>query len=89
MIKSAIVSAHIDPEVKRAAEEVFADIGLSVSDAVELFYRQVERTNGLPFEARVPNEETRQALKEAEHRTGLTSHDSVQGMFDDILRESE
>ncbi len=84
MSKTATISARIDPDPKRAAESVFQDLGLSASKAITLFYRQVQLRRGLPFEVRVPNETTREALRQAEAREGLTSFDSADALFGDL-----
>lgn len=64
----ANVNVRIDAGVKEEAEKVFASLGLTASAAINLFYKQVIRTNSIPFElkAEVPNKETLKALKEVE-----------------------
>ena len=47
---SATVNARIDPALKRGAESIFAQIGLSPSQAIRLFYKQTIHDNGLPFQ---------------------------------------
>lgn len=44
---------RIDPEVKREANAVFDELGLSMSAAVNLFLRAVVREGGMPFELKV------------------------------------
>ena len=61
--KTATVRALIEPAVKREAESILKEIGLSVSNSVELFYRQVVAQRGLPFELQVPNEKTMKAIR--------------------------
>ena len=84
MNKTATISARIDPDVKEAAESVFRDLGLTASQAISLFYRQVQLRHGLPFEVRVPNTLTAEALREAEAREGLTDAGSVDALFADL-----
>jgi DNA-damage-inducible protein J len=64
MAKTAVIHARVEPKLKKKAETVFKRLGLSSTDAIRLFYTQVELNNGLPFEVRIPNEETLQALRE-------------------------
>ena len=55
------VSFRIDAESKAAAEAVLKKLGLSTTDAMRMFFKQIERHQGLPFEARVaspPSEKT-------------------------------
>ena len=53
----ANINVRIDSETKKDAEKVFAKLGLTPTTAICLFYRQVIRTNSIPFELKteVPN----------------------------------
>ena len=46
---SAIAKSRIDPELKRQAEEVLAEIGLKPRAALELFYTQIIKRRAIPF----------------------------------------
>jgi addiction module RelB/DinJ family antitoxin len=48
--KSAMIRARVDPALKDRAEATFAEVGLSASTAIALFYTQVVRHRGLPFD---------------------------------------
>lgn len=84
MPKTATISARIDPELKQGAEEVFRDLGLTASQAITLFYKQVELERGLPFAVRMPNEVTLEALEQARTRQGLESFNTLEDLFDDL-----
>ncbi len=84
MPKTAVISARIDPELKRGAEEVFETLGLTASQAITLFYRQVELERGLPFAVRVPNMETVEALAQARERRDLESFNTLDDLFADL-----
>lgn len=62
------INVRVDDEVKKQASELFADLGIDLSAAINMFLRQAIMREGLPFEVKreIPNEETRAALKEAE-----------------------
>ncbi len=49
MAKTDSVYARVEPEVKEEAEAIFSELGVSVSGAINMFYRQVIQTQGLPF----------------------------------------
>lgn len=67
MSESTNVSIRMDVQLKKQAEELFADLGLNMTAAMTMFLRQAVRTQGIPFEvSRVPNAETIAAMKEAE-----------------------
>jgi addiction module RelB/DinJ family antitoxin len=44
----------MSPELKNSVEGIFSAIGLNPSQAIVLFYKQVELSGGLPFEVRIP-----------------------------------
>lgn len=60
------LNIRTDKEVKTSAEKVFAQLGLNMSTAVNIFLRQAIRQGGLPFEVKldVPNETTAAAIRE-------------------------
>jgi len=72
----------MEPALKKDAEQVLADVGLSPTDAIRLFYRQIALHKGLPFEVRVPNAETRAAIDQARSRKKLKSFKTAS----DLLR---
>jgi addiction module RelB/DinJ family antitoxin len=54
MMKTEVVRARIESELKAQAAAVLAANGLEFSDAIRLFLRQVVRKGGLPFPVRYP-----------------------------------
>lgn len=54
MANTATVQARIDPELKENVERILAELEMTPSDAIKLFYKQVELNGGLPFELKVP-----------------------------------
>jgi DNA-damage-inducible protein J len=59
MGKTGYITARIEPKLKARAARVLANVGVSTTDAITMFLRQVVLRNGLPFEVRVPNAETK------------------------------
>lgn len=54
MLRSETVRARMEPRLKANAEGIFSALGLNPSQAIVLFYKQVELRGGLPFELVVP-----------------------------------
>ena len=73
---STIVTVRLDSEVKKQAEVLFEELGMSFSTAVNVFIRQCLREGRLPFQPSLnqPNAETVAAMLEAER---LASDHSV------------
>jgi DNA-damage-inducible protein J len=61
---------------------------VSTTEAITMFLTQVVLNDGLPFELRVPNAETRTAIEELENpvkRAKLKSYATTTEMFGDVL----
>ena len=61
-IKSANVTARVQPEVKRQAEAILEKIGLPVSVLIDTLYRQIIMTGGVPYSFTVPSLPTRDSM---------------------------
>lgn len=55
--KTAMLIARLNPEVKKEAEAIFKELGLSTSEAINVFFNQVRLRKGLPFEISIPSVE--------------------------------
>lgn len=77
MSKTETIRARVEPSLKHEAEAVFSRLGLSVTEAITLFYTQVTLQRGLPFAVKIPNAETREALRQAYEREDLRQYESV------------
>ncbi len=84
MTKTKTITVRLDPDLKDDVEGILGELGLTTSQAIVLFYKQVQLHQGLPFDVRLPNETTRQALADARERRDLTSHGSVDELFADL-----
>ena len=82
-MKTATARARIEPGVKEKAEQILHDLGLSVSGAFEIFYRQIILNNGLPFDVQLPNETTRKAIHASRAGEGKKFR-SADDLFDDL-----
>ena len=74
--KTRMVHARIDPQLKKSAERIFTRIGISTTEAIRLFLKQVELHKGLPFAVSIPNEETVAAMREANEPAALRRYRS-------------
>lgn len=83
-VKTAIVRARLDPGLKKKAEKIFRIVGLSESEAVRLFYKNVVLFRGLPFSLNIPNLETKSAIEEARSGEVSKNYSSVDELFVDL-----
>jgi len=84
MAKEATARARMDAELKDEAEGILAECGLNATQGINLFYRQVVLHHGLPFDVRIPNAESREALREIETGEGLVRFGSADELFRDL-----
>lgn len=71
MAKTATLSIRIDPKTKSQAEKIFTKLGISLSSAVNMFFRQTINERAFPFRPRldrpeIPNDETIAAMREVD-----------------------
>lgn len=66
-------SLRLDEQALGEAKSILADLGMNFTEAVNIFTNMVVQTKGLPFEVKIPNDETAQVIKEA--RKGVNVDD--------------
>ena len=57
MARTSNVFVRVEPEIKEQAEEVLERLGITMSNAVGMFLRQVAFQRGIPFEMKLPENE--------------------------------
>ena len=77
MSKTQTIRARVEPALKRDAEAILRRLGLTSSEAITLFLAQIKLTKGIPFPVRMPNAETRRALRQARARKGIETFESA------------
>jgi len=66
-------SMKLDVETKAKAKEIFKELGITMGEAVNMFLSQVTLHKGLPFEVKIPNDETKKAIEEARQGINMES----------------
>ncbi len=85
MSNSTVVHARIDTATKEATERVLSSLGLTPTEAIRLFYRQIAMRGEFPLELRVPNSLTAATLAKAnrgEEIEKFTSTDELYASWD-------
>lgn len=88
MASTTNFSVRMDSEIKKQCENLFGELGMNLTTAINVFLRQSLRVGGFPFEVRMeqPNRETIAAMLEAER----IAHDKNVKHYSDVeeaLRE--
>lgn len=58
-------SIKLDKESKDKAKLIFKELGITMGDAFNMFLSQVNLHKGIPFDIKIPNETTKQVIKES------------------------
>jgi len=64
MIKKVRVEARIEPDLKEKVSKILQQLDISESDAIRMYYRQIAINKGIPFELKIPNKKTLEAMDE-------------------------
>lgn len=82
MSKTATVRARIEPALKEDVEELLCQMGISTTEAINMFFSQVRLRKGLPFPVEIPNDVTKKTFEKTDLGEELISYESVDDMFE-------
>lgn len=84
------VTIRMEESMKRQADELFSDLGMSLSGAINVFLRQALREQAIPFQIGrdVPNKDTVEAFEEIK-RLKNDPNKKLYNSFAELLREVE
>ncbi|MDX1950317.1 MAG: type II toxin-antitoxin system RelB/DinJ family antitoxin [Rickettsiales bacterium] len=84
MAKSANIHARIQPDVKQKVESILLKLGISISEAISLYFNQISLNRGLPFEVKIPNKKTSKVISEAKKGKNIKRFKSVNDLMKDL-----
>jgi len=79
--KTAKINARMEPELKEQTEHILDELGISTTEAIRLYFRQIVHRRGIPFDIRIPNPETKAAMEDARAERDLIEHPSPENHF--------
>ena len=81
----ATITIRVDEKVKKEAEELFHEMGLNMSTAMNIFLKRCIFEEGIPFELKIPNKKTLKALDDVNKGKGLSKEfDSIKELMEDL-----
>ena len=84
----AVINIRVNDEVKKEAETIFKSLGLNMSVTMNLFLKKCINENGIPFDLKLPNNETIEALEETNKILNgdieRKSYKNVDELFEDL-----
>jgi len=84
MPKNAVISARIEDKLKKNAESILKKLGISPSEAITIFYKQVELRKGLPFEVKIPNKTTLNTFNESDEGKNVKTFKDTKELYKDL-----
>ncbi len=83
-MRNATIRARTEEWLKEEVEGVLKELGMTPTEAINLFYNQIRLQRGLPFNVLIPNEETAQVLKDTDEGKNLVKYKTMEDMFKDL-----
>jgi DNA-damage-inducible protein J len=74
----------MEPELKAEVENLFRRLGLTTTEAINIFYNQVQLRKGLPFNVVLPNKTTEKTFKDTDAEENLIRCENIDDMFDKL-----
>ncbi len=81
MARTAMINARTEKELKKEVEGILQSLGMSTTEAINIFFRQVKLRRGLPFPVEIPNDETLKVFQDSEEGKGLVECKDADDMF--------
>jgi len=90
MARTDNINIRIEPKLKKEVEETLNELGMNITDAVTIFFKQIIMTESIPFMIKKPrlNAETIKAIEDAEKGINLSKgYTDLEEMWNDLEKE--
>jgi DNA-damage-inducible protein J len=91
MPKTDVITIRVDHHLKEKTIKVLDKLGITMSQAMMMFLKQVELQKGLPFDVKIPNKKTLAAMQEVEDtiagKKSAKSYSSFKEMAEDPIND--
>ncbi|HAO21717.1 MAG TPA: type II toxin-antitoxin system antitoxin, RelB/DinJ family [Desulfobacteraceae bacterium] len=84
MMEQASISVRIESGLKAEAEGIFSELGISITEAISLFYQYVKQNKELPFEVRNPNKTTLKTFQDTDAGRNIVRCKDAEEMFEKL-----
>ncbi len=82
--KTDILRVRISPELKDSVKKILEKLGLSPSEAINIYFRQIEMEQGIPFEVKIPNKETIETFEKTDAGEDLHYAENTEDLFNQL-----
>jgi len=81
MAKTAMIRARTEPALKSEVERILEELGMTSTEAVNLFYRQVKLQKGLPFDVKIPNKTTLETFRKTDEGKEINEYKDMKAFL--------
>ena len=79
--KTDFIRARIQPDLKKEAEKIFKEVGVTTTQVITMLYKQIVREHGIPLSLNVPNQVTEKELQATDQNIGLIECKNIDDLF--------
>jgi len=83
MAATATIQTRVNKETKAQAKDILSQLNITLSEAIAIYLRQIILHKGIPFEIKIPNKDTLQAIEQLESGGGAKLS-SVKDLFEEL-----
>jgi DNA-damage-inducible protein J len=84
MNKTSEIRVRTESKLKREVENIFKKEGVSTTETINLFYKEVKVKKRLPFEIIKPNKTTKNTFKKTDKGKDLVRFDRIEDLLKDL-----
>ncbi len=84
MAQASTLSVRTDKDLKERVGEILHQLGLTHSTAINMYYRLILAKNGIPFDVKLPNKLTREAVEDLEKGRNVKRFNTAEELFEDL-----
>jgi len=81
MSRTVTVRARMEPGLKSDVETLLEQLGVTTTDAINMFFSQIRLRKGIPFSVEVPNKLTRRTFVATDRGEELHAYKNLDDMF--------
>ena len=81
MSRTVTVRARMAPGLKSEVETLLEQLGVTTTDAINMFFSQIRLRKGIPFSIEMPNKITRQTFEATDRGEDLRAYKNLDEMF--------
>jgi len=81
MARTAMIRARTEPALKSEVERILEELGMTSTEAVNLFYRQIKLQKGLPFDVKIPNKTTLETFRKTDEGKEINEYKDMKAFL--------